>query len=59
MRKKIPLDKDEAVVAFDLKDGRRKESLREQQVANAAAGQLAVEPADSRPSNSPRRSIRR
>ena len=40
--KKIPLEKDEAAVVFDLKDGRRKESLREQQVANAAGGQLAI-----------------
>ena len=38
----ITLDKDEAVVAFDLRDGRRKESLKEQQVATAVAGQLAV-----------------
>ena len=40
--KKIPLDKDEALVVFDLKDGRRKEPLRDQQVANAAIGQLTI-----------------
>jgi hypothetical protein len=42
VRKRIALDKDEAVVAFSLKDGRRKEPLAEQQVANAAGAQLAV-----------------
>ena len=42
VRKKIALDKDEAVVAFDLKDGRRKEALRDQQVANIVDGQLAL-----------------
>lgn len=42
LRKKIPLDKDEALVVFDLKNGRRKEPLREQQVANAVGGQLAM-----------------
>jgi len=40
--KKIPLDKGEAMVVFDLKDGRRKEALQEQQLANAVAGQMAV-----------------
>jgi hypothetical protein len=40
--KKIPLDKGEAMVVFDLKGGRRKESLQEQQLANAVAGQMAV-----------------
>ncbi len=38
----LPLEKDEVLAVFDLKDGRRKESLREQQIANAADGQLAV-----------------
>ena len=38
----LPLEKDEALAVFELKDGRRKESLREQQIANAADGQLAV-----------------
>jgi hypothetical protein len=38
----LPLEKDEVMVVFDLKDGRRKESLRQQQIANAAEGQLAV-----------------
>ena len=42
MRRKIPLDKDKALVIFELKDGRRKEPLREQQVANAAESQLAL-----------------
>ena len=34
--------KDEAVVAFNLKDGRRKEPIAEQQVANVVDAQLAV-----------------
>ena len=42
VRKKIALDKDEAVVAFELTGGRRKEPLHQQQVANVVAGQLAV-----------------
>jgi hypothetical protein len=42
VRKNIGLDKDEALVVFDLKDGRRKEPLRDQQVANAASGQLGL-----------------
>jgi len=42
VRKRISLDKDEALVVFDLKDGRRKEPLREQEVANVVEGQLAV-----------------
>jgi hypothetical protein len=42
VRKKIALNKDEAVVAFDLKDGRRKEPLRDQQLANVVGSQLAV-----------------
>ena len=42
VRNKIPLDKDQALVVFELKDGRRKEPLRDQQVANAAEGQLAL-----------------
>ena len=42
VRKKIALDKDEALVAFDLTGGRRKEPLHQQQVANAVAGQLAL-----------------
>ena len=29
-------------MVFDLKDGRRKEPLREQQLANVVAGQLAL-----------------
>jgi hypothetical protein len=42
IRQRIALEKDEVVVAFKLDQGRRKESLEEQQVANAVAGQLAV-----------------
>jgi hypothetical protein len=42
VRKKIALDKDQAMVVFELKNGRRKEPLRDQQVANAAAGQLTL-----------------
>jgi ASC-1-like (ASCH) protein len=40
--RKISFEKDQAKVVFDLKDGHRKESLREQQIANAAGGQLAI-----------------
>ena len=40
--KKVSLNDDEAVVVFNVEDGRRKESLKEQQVANAAVAQLAV-----------------
>ena len=40
--KKINLAKDEAMVVFDLKDGRRKEPLLAQQVANDVKGQLAL-----------------
>jgi hypothetical protein len=40
--KRIPLENDEALVVFDLKDGRRKEQLREHQVVNAAIGQMAL-----------------
>jgi len=42
VRRKIPLDKDKALVIFELKDGRRKEPLREQQVANATESQVAL-----------------
>jgi hypothetical protein len=42
MEKTIPLVKDEAQVAFDLKDGRRKEAIADQQIANAAAGQMQL-----------------
>ena len=40
--KQIELVNDEAVAAFDLNEGRRTEPLAEQQVANAAAGQVAA-----------------
>ena len=40
--KKLSLDKDEALVVFDLQGGRRKENLQEHQVANAAVAQAAV-----------------
>ena len=39
---KIALDKEKVAVVFDLENGRRKESLRERQVASTAQGQLAV-----------------
>jgi hypothetical protein len=39
---KVPMENDEVMVVFDLKEGRRTESLQEQQVANAAESQLAV-----------------
>jgi hypothetical protein len=42
VQKNIPLDSDEAMVVFDLKDGRRQEALRDQQVANAVGQQLSV-----------------
>ena len=42
IEKTIPLVKDEAQIAFDLKDGRRKEPIADQQIANAAAGQLQL-----------------
>ena len=41
-RHQIPLGDQDAMAVFDLKDGRRTEPLREQQVANAAAGQLEL-----------------
>ena len=40
--KKLSLDKDEALVVFDLQGGRRKENLQEHLVANAAVAQAAV-----------------
>jgi len=40
--KQIALDGDQAVMAFDLQNGRRKESLEEVQVANAVQGQMAL-----------------
>ncbi|MBI3839400.1 MAG: hypothetical protein HY288_15890, partial [Planctomycetia bacterium] len=42
LRQQIPLGDQDALVVFDLQDGRRKEPLAEQQLANAAAGQVAV-----------------
>ena len=42
LRKYVSLGKDETLVKFNLDDGRRTESLREHQVANAAVGHLAV-----------------
>ena len=42
VRKWVSLQDGQAVVVFDLKDGRRTESLQQQQVANAAGAQLAV-----------------
>ena len=40
--KQLTLKDGDAVAAFDLKDGRRLEPLAQQQVANAVAGQVAV-----------------
>jgi len=42
LRKRIPLDNDEALVAFDLEGGRRKEPIEQIQIANAARTQLEV-----------------
>ena len=36
LEREIPVDSGEALVKFDVADGRRKESIQEQQVANAA-----------------------
>ena len=41
LEKKIPLDGGEALVKFDVADGRRKESIQEQQVVNAAVAAVA------------------
>ena len=38
----IPLGDQDSIATFDLLDGRRQESLGEQQVANAAIGQVAL-----------------
>jgi hypothetical protein len=43
VKKTVVLDKDQAALQFELADGRRTESLKEHQVANAAAAQLAVQ----------------
>ena len=40
--KKLSLERDEALVVFDLQGGRRKENLQEHQAANAAIAQAAV-----------------
>jgi hypothetical protein len=40
--KTLTLKEGDAVAAFELKDGRRQEPLAQQQVANAVAGQVAV-----------------
>jgi hypothetical protein len=42
IEKTIPLVKDEAKIAFDLRDGRRKEPIADQQIANAAINQMQV-----------------
>lgn len=42
VKDKVELKKDEAAVAFDLPDGRRKQLLPEDQVANAAVEQLKI-----------------
>jgi len=41
-RKSIAIEADQAVMAFDLQNGRRTESLEEVQVANAVQGQMAL-----------------
>ena len=41
-RQQIPLGKDDALVTFTLKNGRRVQPIAEQQLANAVAGQAAV-----------------
>ncbi len=40
--KQIPLDGDQAVASFDMQNGRRTESLKDVQVANAVQGQMAL-----------------
>ena len=40
--KQIPLDGDQAVSSFDMQNGRRTESLKDVQVANAVQGQMAL-----------------
>ena len=42
MRHQIPLGEEDQLVVFDLNDGRRNEALEEQQLANAAEGQMHV-----------------
>jgi hypothetical protein len=42
IRQSVKLIKAEAAVAYQLADGRRREPLKQQQVANAALGQLAT-----------------
>jgi len=42
IRKRISIDKDEALVSFNLEGGRRTEPLHERQVANAIGGQIAL-----------------
>ncbi len=42
VQKRIPLEKDQAAVVFTLENGRRKETLAQQQVANAVNTQLAM-----------------
>jgi tetratricopeptide (TPR) repeat protein len=42
IHKQVALDGDKAVMAFDLKNGRRTESLLDAQVANAVQGQMAI-----------------
>lgn len=42
IHRQVALDGDKAVMAFDLKNGRRTESLQDAQVANAVQGQMAI-----------------
>ncbi|OHB76774.1 MAG: hypothetical protein A2W31_12535 [Planctomycetes bacterium RBG_16_64_10] len=41
-RQQVPLDDDQAVVLFQLADGRRTEPLIQEQIANAVEGQVAL-----------------
>ncbi|MFZ5832888.1 MAG: hypothetical protein ACOY3P_22605, partial [Planctomycetota bacterium] len=42
MEKRVSLDKDEALVVFDLENGRRKEPLAEEQLKNVVNNRLAI-----------------
>jgi uncharacterized membrane protein YgcG len=42
IRRVIPLEKDEAMVTFDLADGRRKQPLADEQIALAVQGQAEI-----------------
>jgi hypothetical protein len=42
LKQQIPMNDDDSVVIFDLVDGRRTEPIKDEQIATAAASQLAV-----------------